>query len=411
MPLDQHPFWGREILGTFTIVKLLGLICLIVAIFHLASTDVTPHLLRTWQAKWYLAFALFQCSSYFVQGGQLASGAMAYSHVFSIFSLFIAALSLVDSKPRLYRVLLVSMGAAGFASLYTIRQQQKYGDMTGFRPGGLLGDANEYALVVGLWMPLAFLWTLSRRPLWERCLCFGSLCAALLGSTFASSRGGFIGLLAAFLFLVAHSGHRMRNFAIVSALIVPLTILSPSSPLRRFTDPNYGDKLAEQARLITWKAGLRMISRHPVFGVGLHNFKPLVTQYENPGENVVSLAHNTYVELAAELGVGALAVFVGMFITAFSSLERIRRLTHSAKLIHLSNIALGLQAGIVSYLFSAFFVSAWWQKMLWLLIFSTVCLDRVASGALIRARRNAAAELKSNKGNGTELPVATVAAR
>lgn len=243
MPLDQHQFWGREIVGTFTIVKALGLLCLLIALFHIGTGSVHPQLLRSPQARWYIAFFVFQCSSYIVQAGHLVYGLLPYSNVFSIISLFIAVQTLVDSEARFYRTLLVAIGALGFASLHTIRQQQKYGDLSGFRPGGMLSDANEYALVVGLFVPLAFMWAFSRRPLWERAFCFGCLTSMLLGTTFAASRGGFLGLVAAFLFLIWHSRHRVRNFVVVSALIVPLTLYSPASPWHRFMRPDYGDQL------------------------------------------------------------------------------------------------------------------------------------------------------------------------
>jgi O-antigen ligase len=379
MPLDQHPFWGREIIGSFTIIKALGLICLLIAFGRMASKGSSPPFLQTPQARWYLAFFVLQCSSYFVQFGRLESGMMAYSHVFSIAALFIAALTLVNSPARFNRTLIVAIASAGFASLYTIRQQQKYGDQYGFRPGGLLGDANEYALIVGLWMPLAFMLAVSKRPVWERALCCGCLASTLLGTTFSASRGGFFGLAAAFLFLIFRSKNRVRNLIVIAALFVPLLLYSSSSVLNRFRNPSYGDQLAEKARIVTWTAGLRMVKAHPLFGIGLHNFKPQVLRYEQPGENVVSLAHNTYIELAAELGVPAVLVFVGIFIAALFSLERVRTRAEFLQSPHLGNIAVGLQAGIVSYLISAVFVSAWWQKMLWMLIACTCLLSRFSA--------------------------------
>jgi hypothetical protein len=387
MPLDQHRFWGQPLFGTFTPVKVLGLVALLVAVFQMMTSGKFPQLLQSTQARWYTAFVVFQCSSYLFQGGQLVYGFTPYTNVFSIVSLLIAVLTLINSRQRLYHTILVAIGAVGFSSLYTIRQQQKYGDITYFRPGGMLGDANEYALVVGLWMPLAFVWAFSKRPRWERALCFGCLASTLLGTTFAASRGGFLGLAAAFLFLIWRSQHRVRNLVIVTTLLVPLLLLSPSSPLQRFKAPSYGDQLAQQARLITWRAGLKMIQSHPLTGIGINNFKPYVTAYENPGENVASLAHNTYVEIAAELGLPALIVFLGLFASSFIALERIRRRANATRLTHLANIAVGIQAGLCSYLVSAVFVSAWWQKLVWLLLFLTICVNRLGSAAVSRHQR------------------------
>ncbi len=391
MPLDQHEFWGQELVGTFTLIKALGVLCLVIALIRIGSQTAWPRLLHSPQARWYSALVLLQCSSYLVLGGQLVYASGAYSHVFSILGLLVATLTLVDREPRLYRTLLATIAGVGFASLHAIRQQHKYGAIyEGFRPGGMSGDANVYALVVGLWVPLAFIWAFSKRPHWERAFCFACLLSTLLGTTFAASRGGFLGLTVAFLFLVWRSGFRVRNFVVVSTLVVPLALFYPASPWRRFQQPGYGDRLAQEARLTAWKAGLRMIRAHPLTGVGIANFKPLVAQYEDPGEQVISIAHNTYLEIAAEVGVPALIVFLGILFTAFRALEQARRRAQAARVTHLSNVALGLQAGLVSYLVSAFFVSSWWEKMLWLLVFLTICLHRLAREVAVSTQGHAA---------------------
>ena len=203
----------------------------------------------------------------------------------------------------------------------------------------------------------------------------------------------FIGVILGFLFLIWNSRNRVRNLVLVAALAVPLALFSGSSVLQRFTNPAYGDKLAEQARVITWKAGLRMIAAHPLVGVGLHNFKPTVTRYEN-GEGIESLAHNTYIEVTAELGIPGGILFVGTLLAPFWTLERNRRRALAAGRTHPANVALGLEAGLLSFAVSAFFVSGWWEKMLWLMIFLTTRLHLVLGRrSRIPRRRNGGASL------------------
>jgi O-antigen ligase len=410
MPLDEHPFWGREIVGGLTIVKILGLTCLPIAAFRLATRSRSFQLFRTAQARWYLALFLLQCSAYFFQSGKLESGSMAYSHVFSIFTIFLIVFALVDSELRMDRTLLAAIAAVAFASLYAIRQAQKYGD-TGFRPSGMFQDSNEYALVADLWLPLAFLWILSSRPLWERILCCGAFISALMGSTLAASRGGLFGLAVSMLYLVLRSRARVRNSLVVAAVVIPILVYSPVSAIHRLRAPQYGDQLAEQARIIVWKAGLKIIREHPLAGVGLHNFKPRVADYELPGENVVSLAHNTYIEVAAELGVPALVAFVSVLLMSIRSLELSRRRALALRSRHLGIVALGLQAGLISFMVSAFFVTAWWEKMVWLMIFATMAVDRI-SGAAIRHHESRNIAFKSRlRETGTLQSVTELPAR
>src|SRR5712692_4507279 len=137
MPFDQHPFWGREIIGPITIIKLLGLICLGFAAFRMAA-GTRPQLLRSPQAGWYMALLVAQCASYILHPGGIPLAENAYSHVFSILGLFIVTLTLVDSQRTLCRSLLVAIAVVGVASLYTIHGQMKYGSMPGYRAAGLL---------------------------------------------------------------------------------------------------------------------------------------------------------------------------------------------------------------------------------------------------------------------------------
>ena len=388
MPLEQHWLWGRQLFGSFTVIKALGLVCLLIALVEIANRPKFRLFFRTPQAGWYLGFLGLQCSSYF-EHPSLANAWGVYSHVLSIFALFVSALALVNSGTRLYRTLLVAIGAVGFASLYTIRQHGVYaGGSDGFRAAGIFLDSNEYALVMHLWAPLAFVWASSARPMWERLFCIGCLMCIILGSTFAASRGGFLGLAAAFIFVAVRSLRPFRNLGIIIVLIVPLVMASPSSLLRRLKNPSEGDRQAGENRLILWKASLRMIRSHPLLGVGFGNFRTILPLYEDPDEQVNLIPHNTYLDVAAELGVPALLVFVGIMACAFRSLERTRCRSLAAGLAHFSRIAVGLQAGLISYLISAFFMSSWWLKMAWLLVFLTICLHRLVSERFAPRARN-----------------------
>jgi O-antigen ligase len=143
-------------------------------------------------------------------------------------------------------------------------------------------------------------------------------------------------------------------------------------------EPSYGDEAAKQARLVAWMAGMRMVQAHPVAGVGLGNFKPLVESYEDPEWHMISVAHNTYIETAAELGLPALLVHCVLLGAAFIAFGRTRRRAKKLNRAHLYQLALGLQAGLLSYIVSACFVSSWWQKPVWLIVFLAVCIERVS---------------------------------
>ncbi len=382
MPLEAHRFWGYQIAGTFTIVKLVGLLCFLLAVVRLFQ-GTRPPFFKSATSRWFAAFFLIQCSSYFVQGGKLADPAGAYSHIVSIFLLFVATLTLVNSRLRLRWSLLVAIGAVGFTSLYAIREWQKYhGVYAGFRPGGMLQDPNEYALVAGLWMPLAFLWAFGKRPRWEKVFCLGCFALCVVGTSLAASRGCFLGMVASFLFVIWHSRNRVRNLALAGVLLLPVGLLGSHSVVQRLFHPTHSDYLAQEARLVAWEAGWNMITTHPVIGVGLENFKAAMPHYQPRELKLDTIAHNTYVEVTAELGVPALLIFLGMWVATFIMLGRVRRRTRTGRLRGLFPVALGLQAGMVAYLVNAFFLTTWWFKMVWFLLFLAVCVHHLAEAHL-----------------------------
>ena len=122
-----------------------------------------------------------------------------------------------------------------------------------------------------------------------------------------------------------------------------------------------------------------MVKAHPWVGIGLGNFKPLMTRYADPEDKIDTIAHNTYIEVAAELGLPALIVFLAIFVAAYEALGQVRRRAPGPNLLH--QAAFGMQAGLVGYAVSMFFLSAEYQKLLWLVIFLSMCLPPLARPA------------------------------
>jgi O-antigen ligase len=302
---------------------------------------------------------------------------------------FFITLTLVDSLRRLRTVLLVAVGSVGFASAHVVREWQKYGGFGTYRPGYVTGDANYYSLSALLCVPIAFYLMGSRQRPWERWFCGGCLALTMLGLTAAASRGALLGLLAAMVFACVVSRRRAQMLKLAFGVVLPLLMFSPSSPLSRLLHPDHSDQESSDTRLALWQAGLRMVRAHPVTGVGLGNFKWVVQRYDAPGESLGNIAHNTYVEVAAEMGLPGFVLWIGLLASTWRALTRVRRQTRdvpAADLVH--RAALALQAGLVGFLVATFFVSATQQKLFWLVVFLVMCLPALAREAERRTLRH-----------------------
>jgi O-antigen ligase len=386
LPLVQHPLWSQFV-GELTVVKYLGLLCLLYALIHAAVRPTAPVFFATPQAKLFGVFFVLVSVSYF-SNGQAFSWTSGYLTYLSLFLYFLITMIVVDSVERLRMVLLVAVGSVAVASLYVIREWQKYHLLfdSSYRPGWVTGDPNFFTISALACVPIAYYLMMERRSRLERLYCGGCLLVTLIAITLAASRGGFIGLSVASLYVIWNSRARLRNFIVIAVLIVPLLSLSPPSALDRLLHPTHSDDESTEKRSILWRGGLRMIESHPLAGVGLGNFKEVATGYQREDENVAMVAHNSYIEIAAEMGLPALLVFVSILIFSFRSLAQVRRVLPRTEFLH--RAALGLQAALLGSAISITFVSGQYQKMVWLMVMLSMLLPVFAAEQVRRDRKD-----------------------
>lgn len=383
MPFVRHPFWSIFV-GSLTLVKVAGLLCVGYALLYANTRRSSPMYFRTWQARLAVTLCLMGMGSYVFMGSRIPFEISPFLSYASFLAFFFVTLNVVDSVDRLRWVLLVATGSMGYASLHVLREWQNSGFDFGYRPGWVTGDPNIYSLSALLVLPFAFYLLRPRQPQWERYFCLMCLGLTLIAFSLAASRGGLLGLGAAVMLAAWRSRRRWKVMTATLALLVPLMILSPSSPLGRLVYPTYSDDASSNARLILWSSGWRMMQSSPVLGVGVGNFKSALDRilFQERGFGIkYSVAHNTYIELGAELGLPGLAVFLGIIGATLVSTERTRRAARRAGVPLVGRAATAMQVGLVGFAVAITFVSAEYHKLFWLVVFLSACLP-----ALVRRR-------------------------
>ena len=378
MPLSRHRIWGA-LAGDLTGIKYLGMACLPYALIRLAGQKNLPSFFGTRQARLFLILYSIATLSYFAEGRVPwhLSHWLSYT---SFVVLFFVTLTLVRSVSTLRWVVLVAIGSLGFASLYVLRDWQQFRNVyPDYRPGWVVGDPNYFSVSALLFLPAAFLLMQAKRPRWEKLYCFGCFALTMTALMLAASRGGFLGLIAGCIYLILRSGHRLRNFVLVSTALLVITPFTPLNPLERFLHPTQSDEESKDTRMALWTGGWGIMKNYPVFGIGLDNFSFFIAKYipeENLPryESVSRVAHNSYVDIAAEMGIPALLVFVGILVCSFHTLEKVRRRAQASGDSTLQRVTIGLQTGLVGAAVAIFFVSAQYQKLFWLVVFLTMCL-------------------------------------
>ncbi len=375
MPLIRHPLWS-ELVADMTMIKYLGAVALVYSLLYLQFRQSPVRFFSTPQSRWFVAFAILAIFSYLFMGfPQVTWERSPLMNYVSFLLFFVVTLIVVDSLHRLRWVLLWAVGGVAFASMHLIREWQKYGGMGLYRPGWVTGDPNYFMISALACLPIAVYLALHSQHHWERLFCSGCAFLIFFATVVAASRGGFVGLAAACLFGVARSKQRVRTLILMS-LLVPAMLVLPSSPIKRLFQPAPADVGSADIRTALWSTGLQMIADNPITGVGLGNFKPVLKFYV--GDELRNVAHNSFVEITAEMGIPAALIFLTMLGTALVSLERVRRLTRDShgSLVHLT--ACGLQAGLIGAAGALFFVSGQSQKLFWLLLFLSMCLPSLA---------------------------------
>ena len=379
MPFYHHPIIDSGS-GMLTPTKAMGVLGLATAGLYVIRRHV-PDYLQTRQAKLFLAMVALAFVSFLIHGRppnleEVGSPIVNYA---SMVVFFVIVVSLVDTTEKIRHTLLVANVSIAFASLYILREYQEYHTVSsGFRPGGkVLGDANYFSLAAMLTLPIGYFYLMSEpRPFYRRvtvvCVLITSVAIAVSGS-----RGGLLALFAFIAFVVMRSRRRLRNFCLLVLILIPPMLLVPKNPISRMLKPDVADRLAVRTRIETWKAGIRMCKEHPLMGIGLGEFKTLIGTYaEDP--RLSKLAHNTYLEIAAELGIVCLIVYLFLIFETYRSL---RWTSEIAKRMHaplLYGIATGMQGGIVGFLVSSFFLSAEYVKVFWFYVFFSIVLVRVS---------------------------------
>lgn len=402
LPLADHHILGTQY-GPLTVFKYIGVGCVLYAGWYLARRAQPPALFATMQARLFtllLAMVTFSTIRCALTG---TAAWQAWTSYISFALLFFVSMTVIDSPQRLHWILRFLVISQVISTYYVIDQ---WLILHIPRPGGAVGDSNYYALCALTAVPIAYCFALDRRQHWlERAANAAALLILLLGITVSGSRGGFLGLCATFLFLTLLSKRPLRNLCLSALLVLPWMLFMPNSPLNRLLHPDYADDIGTDSRATVWKAGLRMIEAHPVIGIGLGQFKAQVEDYED-AEKVSNIAHNTFIEIPAELGIPALIVFCGILFCSYQSLNRMRRWTMRYGPPLYYNAVLGQQAALVGCSIGSIFLTAQYQKNLWMVILSSMFLTPLV--LRYKAQVDARASMKLDRGETAhaEVPVA-----
>ena len=301
-----------------------------------------------------------------------------FTEFLKVVVMFIVMVNVVRTETRLRLMFWLTLAASIVISFWAIDDYRTGNLLVGGERikgaiGGLFENPNDLALHLVTIVPLTVGLFLCRSgPL--RKFIYGTavlLMSVAIICTF--SRAGFLGLIAVAFVLALKFGRKNRPAVIIISSVVILVFLV-------FAPAEYGGRLASifsgdvtgsaNARQDLFWRSVIVALRYPLFGVGIGNF-----HFRSIQEQV---SHNSYTQVASELGMAALVFYVLFMLTPLKNLRRIENETRGHKdQTKFYYLSVGLQASIIGYMVSSFFASVAFLWYVYYLVGYAVCLGRL----------------------------------
>lgn len=269
--------------------------------------------------------------------------------------------------------------------------------------GGRLGDlpyydANDLGMLMVVVIPMAayYMRPQARISAAGRLLTLPALVLFAMSIAKSGSRGAFIGLVGVAIYLIV--GFRaikpsVRIGAALGAFVVLGLVGGDaywelmSSLLHPTSDYNWSGG-SDTGRMEIWKRGMTYMFSNPILGVGVRCFTvaegtlaPQAALQEYGIGFKWSAAHNSFVQIGAELGIGGLLLFIGMIGAGFAALRKVMKEGAVLGRRGRDRVALAqaLTASLVGFVLAGFFLSQAYGATIYLLIAMIVALSRVSA--------------------------------
>lgn len=320
-----------------------------------------------------------------------------------VIAIFVLLINLINTRERLQKMmkLVVVCGSvlalfavlSYFTGKFTVVTRGEEGTVVGLRitgiVGGIFGNPNDLATSLNLLVPFAVVLALLRRGAARM---FYLACAAMLGLgvILTFSRGGFLGLVAMVAVLVWKVGRQNRALTAFAFVIITMTFLIAmpvgySSRITTIFDSSSDQTGSSEERQELLERAASVAANHLIIGVGIGNY-PIYSLHERR-------AHNSYLEISAELGVFGLIAYLIMIFAPLRALRRIERDSIKARTADAGNdratetyyLGAAFQASLVVYLICSCFGSIQYLWFLYYPLAYAVCLRQMHRAEAVAA--------------------------
>ena len=304
-------------------------ICALIALVAGRAGRGAPVLRLTPELRLVIAFGammLATAPSSVWPGGAVAVFTDLFIKVILVFALLV---NTVTTRRRLELFVGVVVAGTSYIAIRTVADYMRGINLIeGMRAsgavGGLFGNPNDMAMNMIAFLPLAIIVALRRgRPMMRLVALIGIpfIAASII---FSKSRGGLVGLVA-MLAVLLFQLRRLRpgiGVLVMAAALASIPFLPHSFTERMSSifNPEEDPTGSREARKRLLRDGYQAFIDNPVFGLGAGQFQTY--NPEGRKEEAWRETHNAVLQVAAELGVVGLAIFLIVIGSGFSAVIR-----------------------------------------------------------------------------------------
>lgn len=385
LPISKFHGW-LSVLATIRAPLLMSLVSL-----ALLATSISiwkpKHLMKSWVVRCMAGIVLLAVLS--VPAGIYPGNSFTFIHESLMTTVLLCVMALAvartpDGLRFMVRVVTLACFTAGALALVSGRR-----DDSGRLAGAFSYDPNDLALVCAIGIPLAVWWLMDKtsKLRWLMLVCIPVMINAAVGS---ESRGGFLALMAIcagfVIFGVRSPRKGVRNLSLILAVAgvcsYPLLPASYREKISTISSDNDYNRTSPRGRKEVWKRGIGYAIDRPILGVGVDNFNTAEGHLSDLARNLQpgqghkwSTAHNSVVQITAELGFGGGILFIAIVLGSARLLGR----RATAKLLD-DTLPMFLATALLAFAVGGFFLSFAYYELTWI-------LWSLSAATLMQARR------------------------
>jgi putative inorganic carbon (HCO3(-)) transporter len=246
---------------------------------------------------------------------------------YASFAAFFIVVTQLPHRPLLQRQ--IAWTLSGGATILAIVGLHAYFSGASLVAKPAHADANDVGFALATALPFAF-WLLGAgRAL--RPIVVGMIAAISASAVLTLSRGALVGIGTGVLFLLVTDRRRFRLILVGGLIAAAGSLVAIQEAPGRFAQALETKQAVAQenvtSRLQAWDAAANLATTHPFLGVGPGNFRFYFDEVTGTpaGTSTVTVVHDAYLDIAAELGLAAafaFVLYVGMTLARLTALTR-----------------------------------------------------------------------------------------